>query len=310
MNTLSVKNLARTSNTKKRRLSSNSQMGLTALVFILPSMIGFVTFYVLPAMLALLISLTRWDLLSPPEFVGLANYTTLLQDDEFWHSLRVTAYYVLWNIPLETFLAILIGVLMHRLTNSVFVRAIIILPWLISQVVAALIWQWLLDPQLGIVNAALMSFGIPRQAFLGSVAQAIPTIAMINIWRHTGYLALLIFAGLQTIPDEYYEAAMIDGANEVRMFFSVTLPLLRPVIVFVLVTSVIGAFQVIDAIAVTTKGGPVDATRVIYWFIYQRAFEHFRFSYGATAAFALFLILVVISAVQMRIMRANNSDLA
>jgi multiple sugar transport system permease protein len=292
------------------RYSVKRDMILTAAVFILPSLIGFAVFFAIPVIRALFVSLTRWDLLSPPVFIGVTNYVNLLQDPEFWHAMRVTAYYVLWNIPLETFLAIVIGVLMHRLTRSVVLRALIILPWLVSQVVAALVWQWLLDPQLGIVNAAMMSVGIPRQAFLGSVEQAIPTIAMINIWRHTGYLALLIFAGLQTIPEEVYEAAMMDGAGEIRMFFSVTLPLLRPVIVFVLVTSIIGAFQVIDGIAVTTKGGPVDATRVIYWFIYQNAFERFQFSYGATAAFVLFTFLMVISLIQMRVMRANSSDLA
>lgn len=294
----------------RSRYSAKRDTILTALVFILPSLIGFAAFFAIPVVRALFVSLTKWDLLSPPVFIGITNYIDLLQDPEFWHSMQVTAYYVLWNIPLETFLAIVIGVLMHRLTRSVVLRALIILPWLVSQVVAALVWQWLLDPQLGIVNAALMSIGIPKQPFLGSVEQAIPTIAMINIWRHTGYLALLIFAGLQTIPEEVYEAAMMDGAGEIRMFFSVTLPLLRPVIVFVLVTSIIGAFQVIDAIAVTTKGGPVDATRVIYWFIYQDAFERFRFSYGATAAFVLFTFLMVISLIQMRVMRANTSDLA
>lgn len=295
---------------RQARFSAKRDTLFAALVFILPSLIGFMAFFAIPVGRALMVSLTEWDLLSPPVFVGLTNYRNLLQDQEFWHAMRVTAYYVLWNIPLETFLAIVIGVLMHRLTRSVVLRALIILPWLVSQVVAALVWQWLLDPQLGIVNAAMMSIGIPRQAFLGSVEQAIPTIAMINIWRHTGYLALLIFAGLQTIPEEVYEAAMIDGAGEIRMFFSVTLPLLRPVIVFVLVTSIIGAFQVIDGIAVTTKGGPVDATRVIYWFIYQNAFERFRFSYAATAAFVLFTFLMVISLIQMRVMRANTSDLA
>jgi multiple sugar transport system permease protein len=308
---LTVENLSQ-SKTKTRLtlVSSKNQMILTALVFIIPSLVGFVTFYGVPVIRALLISFTKWDLLSPAKNVGFANYIKLFQDEEFWHALKVTLYYVLCNIPLETFLAIVIGVLMHRLTKSIVLRSIIILPWLISQVVAALIWQWLLDPQMGIVNAAMMAVGLPKQAFLGSVTLAIPSIAMINIWRHTGYLALLIFAGLQTIPDEIYEAAMMDGANEIRMFFSVTLQLLRPVIAFVLVTSVIGAFQVIDAIAVTTKGGPVDATRVIYWFIYQNSFEYFKFSYGATAAFVLFLMLIVISIFQMRVMRANTSDLA
>lgn len=292
------------------RLTVKAQTILTAWVFILPSLLGFLIFYIAPTARGFAMSLTEWDLLTPAKFVGLNNFVRLFQDAEFWHSLRVTAYYVLWNIPLETALAVVIGVLMHRLTKSVMVRAMIILPWLISQVTAALIWQWLLDPQLGIIDSTLRLLNLPPQPFLGSVDQAIPTIAMINIWRHTGYLALLIFAGLQTIPKEIYEAAAIDGASELRSFWSVTLPLLRPVIAFVMVTSVVGAFQVIDGIAVTTKGGPVDATRVIYWFIYQHAFERFKFSYATTGAFALFLILFGLSVFQMRAYRADESDLA
>jgi len=281
-----------------------------AWLFILPSLIGFITFIGVPAVRGLFISFTNWDLLSAPKVVGLANYQKLLNDPQFWNALRVTLYYVLLNIPLQTVLAVGLAVLMDRLTQSIFVRGVLVLPWLIPNVVVALLWLWMLDPQLGVVNQLLGVFGIGRQPFLGSVGGAMPSVAWINIWRHAGYTALLIFAGLQTIPKDVYEAAAIDGATERRMFWAITVPLLRPVLVFVLVTTVIGSFQIFDTIAITTKGGPVNATRVIFWYIYEYAFNRFQMGYAMSAAVVLFLILITITIIQMRYLRSDESDLA
>jgi len=283
---------------------------LLAWLFILPSMIGLVIFFMVPAVRGLYISFTNWDLLREPKFIGLANYQKLIGDKQFWQSLRVTGYYVLLNIPIQTALALGLAVLMHRLTNSLLVRGILVLPWLIPNVVVALLWLWMLDPQLGLLNQIIGVFGIPRQPYLGSVTQAMPSIAAINIWRHVGYTALLIFAGLQTIPKDIYEAAAIDGASETLIFWSITIPLLRPVLVFVLVTTVIGSFQIFDTIAITTRGGPVDATRVIYYWIYEYAFSRFNMGYATTIAIALFLILITITIIQLRFFRADSSDLA
>jgi len=159
------------------------------------------------------------------------------------------------------------------------------------------------------VNSFLTLIGIGRQPFLGSPGQAIATVAGINIWRHMGYTALLVFAGLQTIPKSLYEAAAIDGASEFRMFWGITLPLLRPVLVFVLVTTIIGSFQVFDTIAITTKGGPAGATRVIMWYIYEFAFGRFNMGYATALSIALFLIVIGITLIQMRLLRAGESDL-
>jgi multiple sugar transport system permease protein len=281
-----------------------------AWLFILPSLIGFAVFYAYPAVRGVVISFTNWDLLSEPRYVGFANYQKLFQDSQFWRALGVTLYYVLLNIPLQTALAVGLAVLMDRLTQSIFVRGILVLPWLIPNVVVGLLWLWMLDPQLGIVNQILGLFGIPRQPFFGSVTQAMPSIAGVNIWRHVGYTALLIFAGLQTIPKDVYEAGAIDGATETRMFWSITIPLLRPVLVFVLVTTVIGSFQIFDTIAITTSGGPVNATRVIYWYIYEFAFDRFQMGYATAVAVVLFLILITITIIQMRYLRSDESDLA
>jgi multiple sugar transport system permease protein len=281
-----------------------------AYLFILPSLIGFIAFYAVPAVRGLAISVTNWDMLTAPKFVGLANYQKLLTDPEFWSALGRTIIYVLLNIPLQTTLAVCLAVMMDRVTKSTILRGLFIMPWLLPPVVVALIWLWMLDPLLGFVNQVLMAIGISAQPFLGSPDQAMASVALINIWQYVGYTALLFFAGLQTIPKEVYEAGSIDGASERRMFFSLTIPLLRPVLVFVLVTSIIGSFQVFDTIAVTTKGGPVNATKVITYYIYDFAFGRFQMGYATTVAVALFVILIFVTVIQMRVLNANSSDLA
>lgn len=280
-----------------------------ALLFIVPSVIGFIVFFAMPSVRGLLMSFTNWDLLRPAKFTGLANYIKLLSDKEFRHALRVTAYYVVLNIPLQTVIALGMAVMLDRFTKSTFIRGILILPWLLPNIIVALLWLWMLDPTLGFINQVIMSLGFERQPFLGSVTQAMPTIAGINIWRHAGYTAILLFAGLQNIPKDVYEAAAIDGADERQMFMGITLPLLRPVLIFVLVTSLIGSFQIFDTIVITTKGGPVDATRVVYWYIYEYAFVRFKMGYAATISVALFLILITITVIQMRYFKADTSDL-
>ncbi len=282
---------------------------LTAWVFILPSLIGFVTFYAVPMVRGLLISFTSWDMLSAPKVVGAENYVKIFQDPQFWRSLGVTGYYVLLNIPIQTALAIGLAVMMDRVVKSTLARSIFILPWLLPSVIAATIWLWILNPSLGLAGNIFRAVGLPAQPFLGSPTQAMPAIALINIWQYTGNAALLVFAGLQTIPKEVYEAASIDGATERRQFWSITLPLLRPVLVFVLVTTVIGSFQIFDTIAVATQGGPVGATRVILWYIYEYAFTRFQMGYASAVAVILFAILIVATLLQMRILQGDVSDI-
>ena len=281
-----------------------------AILFLLPALFGFITFYMLPLVRGIYLSFTDWDLLSPPNIVGLSNFQKLFSDKLFWNSLVVTAEYVFLNIGFQTVLAIVIAVLMDRLTRSMAIRGTLLLPYLIPNVVVGLIWFWMLDLQLGITNQFLEAIGLNRIPFLGSTFWAIPSIAAINIWRHMGYTALLVFAGLQAIPKTSYEAAAMDGASEWNMFWRITLPLLRPVLAVVLVITMIGSFQIFDTVAVTTKGGPVNATRVIYYYIYQKAFDQFEFGYASAIALVLMVILVGVTFVQLKLLRAGESDLA
>ncbi|HEV7948876.1 MAG TPA: sugar ABC transporter permease [Glaciihabitans sp.] len=282
---------------------------IAAWIFVLPSLIGFVAFYVWPALSGLYYSFTDFDLLTAPSFIGLENYQRLLADPLFWNAIGTTSYYVAINIGLQTVLALGIAVLMHRLTQSMVIRGIVMLPYLIANVIAALVWFYMFDYQFGIVNEIINGIGLDRVAFFGESDWAIPTVALINVWRHMGYTALLIFAGLQTIPKEVYEAGAIDGGSELRMFRSITLPLLRPVLAMVLVVTVTGSFQLFDTIAVTTQGGPVNSTRVINYYIFDMAFNRFDFGYGSAMALALFVLLAAFTFIQLRLTRANKSDL-
>jgi multiple sugar transport system permease protein len=176
-------------------------------------------------------------------------------------------------------------------------------------VVAAMVFLWILDYQLGIANHVLAAIGIGRIPFLTSDALVIPTIAVINVWRHVGYTALLIFAGLQTIPASVYEAGKMDGASELRMFRSITVPLLRPILALVLIITVVGSFQVFDTVAIATQGGPVNSSRVLQFYIYDLAFGRFQFGYASALSVALLLILMIVTFVQYRVTRAGSTDL-
>jgi len=281
-----------------------------ALLFLLPAAVGFATFYLWPTLRGFYLSLTEYSLLGSPEFIGFENYRELAADPLFWNSLKVTLLYVVINIGLQTVLALGLAVLLHRLTQSTLIRGVVLLPWLVAPVVVALLWYWMLDYQLGIVNFLLGAVGIDPVAFFGDTTTAIPTIALINVWQHVGYTALLIFAGLQTIPPTVYEAGSLDGASEWSMFWRITIPLLRPVLALVLVLTVIGSFQIFDTVAVTTAGGPENATRVIYYYIFERAFERFDFGYASAMSVILFLILIGVAFAQLRMMRAGESDLS
>ncbi|TKV57831.1 sugar ABC transporter permease [Nakamurella flava] len=282
-----------------------------ALLFIAPALLGFCVFFVWPTIRGIYLSFTNFDGSNrTPGWVGLANYKQMLSDPVLGKSLLATLEYVVINIVVQTILAILIAVLMQRVAKSTLARGILLLPYFIANVIVALVWFWMLDPNLGIVNDLIEKVGLDGQSWFGNGSLVIPTIALINVWRYMGYTALLIFAGLQTIPSSVYEAASLDGAGELKQFFTITLPLLRPVLVLVLITSVVGSFQVFDTVAVTTRGGPANASNVIQYYIVDQAFNRSHFGYGAAISVLLFVILIVVALVQFKVLRGRESDLA
>jgi multiple sugar transport system permease protein len=281
-----------------------------AVLLIAPVLVGFAIFYLYPTIRGVAWSFTDYSLLGDPDFVGGKNYLAVLADSEFWNSMRVTLLYVVINVGTQTLIALGLATLMFRLTRSVLLRTTLLLPWLVPNVTVALVWLWLLDTNLGFVNHVVTGMGLHPIGFFTDPALSIPTISIVNTWAYAGYTALLFYAGMLQIPGELYESAGLDGAGEWRLFTRITLPLLRPIIALVLVVSLIGAFQIFDTVAVTTHGGPVNATRVIYFYIYQQAFNYFHMGYAATMAILLALVLGVLTFVQLRLLRASESQLA
>ena len=290
----------------RRRRKDDTKL---ALLFIAPASVGLLVFLVWPLLTGLYYSFTEYTTLTPPTWVGLENYRRLLADPVFWNSLKVTVLYVLINIGVQTVVALVIAVLMQRLTQSTVLRSLVLAPYLVSNVVAAIVFLWILDTQLGIFNILLQWIGFDPIAFWASETWVIPTVALVNVWRHMGYTALLLFAGLQSIPAHLYEAARTEGAGEIAMFRRITLPLLRPILALVLIMTIIGSFQVFDTVSVTTQGGPADASKVLQMYIYENAFGQYQFGYASALSVALLLILMVITFAQYRMSNAGQSDL-
>lgn len=281
-----------------------------AFLLLLPATVGFVVFHAWPAVRTVELGFTDWNLMRPARHVGWDNYVQMWSDDQFWNALYLSGMHVLLNVPLQTALALCLAVLMHRMMKSLFVKSFVLLPYLLSNILVALLWLWLLDPLLGWVNHVLVALGLDRQPFFGGTGQALATVAAVNTWRHTGMVALLFLAGMHSIPAHIHEAARLDGASEWQLFRHVTLPLLRPVMAFVLVTSVTGSFQVFDTIALTTQGGPLDQTRVIVHYIVQNGFVFYRMGYASAMSTVLCLILAAYTFAQLRALRATESDLS
>ena len=311
--------------TTKKPKKRNAGAGLNdgwrvSLWFLLPSMLGFFLFFLLPTIRAIGISFQDFPLLEGEgTWIGLDNYREVLGDKVFRNAVWVTFKYVVLNLVLQTVLALGVAVMMDRLTKSVFVRGILLVPWLLPNVMVGLLWLFMLDPTNGIVNVWLGYVGIDPIGFLSNPDWAIPALALINTWKFTGYTALLLFAGIQTVPGSLYEAASLDGASEWRMFKTITLPLLRPVLALVLVISLIGSFQVFDVVQAAggglggSPGDPLNSTRVLYLYIYDKSFvDGFgkRAGEGAAAATLLMIGLLFITIIQLRISRAGESDLA
>ncbi len=271
-------------------------------LFILPNLLGFLAFSLVPIGFALYITFTEWNLSKVPLFIGFTNFTTLWQDPLFWKTFFNTAYYTFVAVPTGVFLAFWLAVLMNRKMPGVIIfRTIYFLPQITLTVAAAIVWSWLYQPEFGLFNYLLGLVGIDGPNWLSSTRWAMPAIIIMGNWQGMGFAMLIMLAGLQGIPNEFYEAAEIDGANAWQSLRHITVPLLTPTIFFVVVTSLIGAFQGFDQFQIMTQGGPAKSTTTLVMYIYQNGFSFFKMGYGSALAFALFLVILVITFVQWQL---------
>lgn len=271
-------------------------------ILITPVCIHIFIFVIIPIVYAFILSFQEWNMLSPDkDFVGLGNYERMLSDSVFFLSLKNTLWYTVWSVPFCLVLSLLLAVAMKRRSavNS-FLRTCFFLPVIVSLVVTSVVFTWLFDPMIGLVNYYLGKIGIGPLVWLSDPDLALPTLVIVSIWKSLGYNMVIFLAGIQSIPDVYYEASRIDGANGVQQFFDITLPLLKPTTLFVLIMSVMSSFQVFDQVYLMTSGGPVNRTKVIVFYIYETAFYFFDMGYASALSFVLFLMILILTIIQFR----------
>lgn len=278
--------------------------GVVAL-FLLPNLGGMLLFSMVPVAASLGLTLFKWDLITPAQFVGLANFRRLLTDADFWDALGHTVYYLSGYVPLVSMAGLTLAILLNqKLRFQGFYRTAFFLPVVSSWVAVALLWRWLFNPVTGPINFLLSLVGIQGPAWLYDANWAMPAIIATSVWKDAGYIAVLYLSGLQSIPNEYYEASSIDGASAWQRFRRITLPLLTPTTFFVVTISLIGSFQVFDQVYIMTEGGPGGATTVLAERIFRNAFRYGRMGYAAAYSWMLFALVFVVTLIQHRFQRS------
>ncbi len=269
-------------------------------LFILPNLIGFLVFLVFPILSAIYLTFTDWDLGATPVFNGLANFRAMINDDIFRKAFGNTFYYTFVAVPTGVFLAFCLALGVNRPMRGVFAfRLIYFLPHVTLTVAAAIVWAWIYHPEFGIINYLLgRLFNIQGPNWLFNSKSAMPALIIMSNWKGIGYAMLIFLAGLQGIPQELYEAAIMDGANGWYRLIRITIPMLSPTTFFVLTTSFIGAFQGFDQFYIMTQGGPSFATTTLVLHIFNNGFSYFKMGYASAMAFVLFLCILVITLVQ------------
>jgi multiple sugar transport system permease protein len=277
-------------NSRLRRQNATTGYALLA-----PSLFGVVCFLVFPVLVVIWLSFQKWDLISPARFVGLDNYASVFSDPVFANALLVTLIFALVVLPIQTGLGLFAAALLTRgLPGSAFFRTVYVLPWICAPLALGVVWKWIFAPTGGALNALL---GV-RVEWLTSPALALPAVCAVVIWTNVGYVTLFFMAGLVAIPDQIIEAAKLDGAGAAATFWRVKVPLLRPTMFFVLVTSAISTFQLFDQVYALTGGGPQRRTDVVAHRIYYEAFQNFDLGRASVMAVVLLAILVIITVAQ------------
>ncbi len=258
-----------------------------------PWLIGFILLTVAPIVASIYFSFTRWSITTPAVWIGLENYVRMFTRDAlFWQALKVTVSYVIMSLPLKIVLGLGLALLLNmKLRGMDIYRTIFYIPAVISGVAVSLMWMWLLQPDTGIINTLLGMIGIQGPGWFWDPAWALPSVALMSVWS-VGGSAIIYLAGLQNIPPHLYEAAMLDGANQWKRFWSITLPLLTPTIFFQLIIELIDAFKVFTQAYVITKGGPLKATYFYLYYYYEEAFQNFNMGYASALALVLMVIIL------------------
>jgi multiple sugar transport system permease protein len=290
------------------RLSLSQRRAFSAYVLLVVPLVFFLFIRIVPTLSALQVAFYQWDMLSDERpFVGLANFQRLVADTVFQKALLNTLAYVLLGVPTGLVLALAIALALNRVRRFAgLFRTIYFIPFVTSLVAVSWVWRWLLQPQRGSVNELLGLVGIPPQPFLQSTSQALPSIVAVNVWHDLGFQIVIFLAGLQAVPETYYEAARLDGAGRWALFRHITLPLLNPTLVFLAVTSTISSLQVftqVQNMSAQGTGGPLNSTLSLVLYVYQKAFGGaYQMGYAAAMTVVLFGLILLVTLVQLRLL--------
>lgn len=272
---------------------------LIAYIFILPQIIGMLSFILGPMVYSLVISFSRWNLVDPPQWVGFENFRVQFHDPLFWKVILNTVYYSSVSVPLGIVISLgLALVLNNKIKGVTWYRSIYFAPVVTPMVAVALVWAWLYNADFGAINTVLNYVGIKGPKWLADTTWAMPSIIIMSIWKSVGFNMVIFLAGLQDIPEQVYEAADLDGANRWYKFRDVTLPMLSPSIFFVMIISVMSSFQVFSQIYIMTGGGPANSTNVIVLHIYNLAFRYWKMGEGSVVGWVLFAIILLFTLIQ------------
>lgn len=286
-----------------------AKQAFAAYVLLAPDVLGLALIYLGPMLFTFYLSFFSWNGAGDKLFTGLANYRTLFTDPLWLRSMGITFGYVLMYMVLIVGGALALSMLVNTRIREIKVfRTVYFFPIVMPIIVAAIVWQFIYEPSYGILNYFLKGLGIAPQAFLGSQEQALYSVVVISAWKQVGYYMVLLLAGLSDIPKEYYEASKIDGANSIQTFFRITLPLLKPMLVFVIVVNLITGLQDFDQVYVLTRGGPNYATYVQVFYIYEKAFKFLKMGLASAASVILFTVIMVLSLIQLKIYRGGKYD--
>lgn len=285
-------------------LSYRQQEKTWGYIFVLPAMLGFFLFMAYPMVEGIRLSLLEWSGLGPSKWIGLANYLKLFQDRHFHKAVWNTAYYTLGILLIGVPLALILAIALNqKLRGRNFYRMAYYLPVISMMVAVSMLWKWLLSTNHGLVNYFLSFVGIPRINWLLDPKCAMPGLILMSIWKGTGFNMVVFLAGLQGISSTYYEAADIDGATWWHKFRHITLPLLSPTTFFVIITTTIHSFQIFQQAYILTEGGPQGATTTIVYYVYKNAFEWFKMGYACSQASLLFVVLIVVTLIQLKLQK-------
>ena len=280
-----------------------NKKNLTIFAFTSPWVLGFLSFGIYPIIISFYYSLCQYDVLRDPMFIGLENYRTILYEDAyFWKTIWNTLYYTIFRVPINIFLSLLIAILLNRtLKASGLIRATFFLPSLISGVALSVIWIWIFNPQIGLLNTILAFFGLKGPLWLQDENWSKLSLVIMSTWSIGGGRMLVFLAALQNVNPNLYEALKLDGGNDLQCFWHITLPLISPVIFLWSVIEVIASMQIFTEAFIMTKGGPLESTLFYNLYLYNQAFENFNMGYASALAWILLVITLIITLAQFRL---------